>query len=287
MTHNSRNSANENVSNHINVVQKRNDDEYANEIGAVNIELPIIITSSASCCSDTDLLPQANSSITFRRETTLMSCDDNNVDQLTVMRTPSANNLNSSSASRGVCFPTKFSPKTDNTHTFSHSQNVRRWSQSLNSGAKAKQQKAIKAKKPINCMPSRLQKRKYSFGLDSAIRYFHSFVIQFPRPYHWTDNSRVLDRLNGTSINLRVKLNNTIICWKIVRLANIIESKIQNLIRSYRCSIETKIKLNLQFNPTCTAPVADDEAKNQIEGGVDCADEKSSHPHESMETGDA
>lgn len=84
-----------------NVIDEKND-EIANEIDT-NIELPIIITSSASCCSDTDLLAQPNGIATFNNETSFINYNDNGTDQLSFMRSPSPNNLNASGTSRGVC----------------------------------------------------------------------------------------------------------------------------------------------------------------------------------------
>lgn len=76
-------------------------EENENGIDA-NIELPIIITSSASCCSDTDLLSQPHKIATFNNETSFISYSDNSSDQLSFMRSPSPSNLNASGTSRGV-----------------------------------------------------------------------------------------------------------------------------------------------------------------------------------------
>lgn len=76
-------------------------EESANGIDT-NIELPIIITSSASCCSDTDLLSHPNGIVTFNNETSFISYEGNEADQLSFMRTPSPGNLNTSGTSRGV-----------------------------------------------------------------------------------------------------------------------------------------------------------------------------------------
>lgn len=106
-------------------------------------EIPVILTSSASYCSDTDLLPINNnqSTIDLFNETmknghSSFASNSSTGSRKSFMRSPSPNNLNASTTSRG---------------------NVRRWSQSLTSGAKIKQQR------PIHFMPSRLQKRKLKF----------------------------------------------------------------------------------------------------------------------------
>lgn len=85
-----------------NVIDAKNE-ENANGI-ETNIELPIIITSSASCCSDTDLLSHPNRITigTYNNETSFISYNGNNTDQLSIMRSPSPSNLNASGASRGV-----------------------------------------------------------------------------------------------------------------------------------------------------------------------------------------
>lgn len=115
------------------------EDIHLNEQKNVETDIPIILTSSASCCSDTDLLPINNNrnSIDLFNDTTkngnLSYASTNSISsRKSFMRSPSPNNLNTSTTSRG---------------------NVRRWSQSLTSGSKIKQQR------PIHFMPSRLQKR--------------------------------------------------------------------------------------------------------------------------------
>lgn len=83
-----------------NVIEVKNE-ENVNGIDT-NIELPNIITSSASCCSDTDLLSQPHRIATFNNETSFISYSDNSSDQLSFMRSPSPSNLNASGTSRGV-----------------------------------------------------------------------------------------------------------------------------------------------------------------------------------------
>lgn len=90
-----------NNNNECNYTIEEKNEENANGID-VNLELPIIITSSASCCSDTDLLSQPNGTVSFNNETSFINYNGNSTDQLSFMRTPSPSNLNTSGTSRGV-----------------------------------------------------------------------------------------------------------------------------------------------------------------------------------------
>lgn len=115
------------------------EDIHLNEHKNADNEIPIILTSSASCSSDTDLLPINNNKSTIdlfndslRNGHSSYASTNSISSRKSFMRSPSPNNLNASTTSYG---------------------NVRRWSQSLTSGSKIKQQR------PIHLMPSRLQKR--------------------------------------------------------------------------------------------------------------------------------
>lgn len=108
-----------NNNNECNFTIEEKNEENANGID-VNLELPIIITSSASCCSDTDLLSQPNGTASFNNETSFINYNGNGTDQLSFMRTPSPSNLNTSGTSRGV--RTFFFPKiSDSVEPFDNS----------------------------------------------------------------------------------------------------------------------------------------------------------------------